>query len=347
MDREIWQQLLSLESRDITQQWYNKIHSRELNARRAKEINAAAKQSREYFRNASNSNYSVRPLLTFYGVASLSRALLLLLKRDGGEEGLTAGHGLNTVDWGGILSGDPSKGLGSIINLKIQTCSGLFSDFIRETDNRISIHVRSAGVDWRLNYDIPDQGQQISLGDLFARIPDLFKDYSTISSDIRYSSVNEMTFDHQDGFRAKVRSANFQGFKAIYEGLGYEIETNEQWSLLICNAETFEQNLPLFVHSYVQKMFGSIPSLYIAEPFHNKVAYSQLCITYMVSYYLGMLVRYYPTHWISLLQGSKGDALWPTINRAQQFVENSYPELVIEMIYDILKESESKSVEQQ
>ena len=89
MDRNIWQQLLSLESRDITQQRFRQIHSKELNARRAREINAAAKQAREYFSNAFNSNHSVRPLLTFYGVTSLSRALLLLLKADGGEEGLT------------------------------------------------------------------------------------------------------------------------------------------------------------------------------------------------------------------------------------------------------------------
>lgn len=345
MNREIWQQLLSLESRDITRQWYYKIHDRELNIRRTKEINAAAKQSREYFRNASNSNYSVRPLLTFYGVASLSRSLLLLLNRDGGEEGLAGGHGLRAVDWGEQLSGDPSIGLGLLVNLKVQTCSGLFSDFIRETKNRISMHVRSSEVDWRLNYVVPDQGKQISLGDLFARIPDLLKDYSNVSSDIRYASVNEMSFGQQNGFMAKVRNDHFGAFKDTYQNMGYKVETQEQWSTLTCDVEIFEQNLPLFIHSYVQKTFGSIPNLYIAEPFPDKCAYSQLCITYLTAYYLGMLVRYYPTHWISLLQGDKGDALWPTINRAQQFIENSYPELVIEMIYDILKESENKTNE--
>ena len=57
MNSEIWQQLLSIESRDIVTKWFYEIHSRELNARRAKEINSAAKQAREYFRNAANSNY--------------------------------------------------------------------------------------------------------------------------------------------------------------------------------------------------------------------------------------------------------------------------------------------------
>ena len=341
MNPEIWQQLLSLESSDLTRQWFSKIHGRELNTRRVKEINAAAKQSREFFRNASNSNYSVRPLLTFYGVASLSRSLLLLLKRDGGEETLAGGHGLMTVDWGKYLSGDPSIGLKGLMELKIQTSSGLFSDFVKETNNRICIHINSSGVQWGINYDVPEQGKQISLGDLFARIPDLFKDYSNITSDIRYTSVNELSFTQQDGFKAKVREEYFSNFMSVYENMGYKIQTDDKWCVLTCDAKTLEQNTPLFIHSYVNKTFGTIPDLHIAEPFQDKFAFSQLCITYMVAYYLGMLVRYYPTHWISLSQGDKGDELWPTINRAQQYIEQTYPELVIEMIYDLLKEKKN------
>jgi hypothetical protein len=45
---------------------------------------------------------------------------------------------------------------------------------------------------------------------------------------------------------------------------------------------------------------------------------------------------------MALIQSEKGDTWWATINRAQHFVEVSYPELVIELIQDILKESESK-----
>ena len=33
--------------------------------------------------------------------------------------------------------------------------------------------------------------------------------------------------------------------------------------------------------------------------------------------------------------------MWPTMNRAQQLVEQSYPELVAELIDDIVKERES------
>lgn len=329
-----------MESRDITQQWFNRIHSRKLNSRRAKEINASAKQAREFFRNAANSNYSVRPLLTFYGVASLSRALLLLLKRNGGEEGLTAGHGLETVGWRGILSGDMASGLKRIGELKIRTRAGLFSDFVKNTNNRMSIHVNSEAVDWRLSYDIPQVGIEVSVDDLFCRIPDLRKDYSNITKSAKYASINEMTFSKEKGFRVKVQTNEYSVFKGVYEGFGYAAMIEGDYTILSADFDTFDKELPMFVHTYVHKMFGSIPSLHLTEPFLGGARYSQLSLTHMTAYVLGMLARYFPTHWLALIQGDKGDIMWPTINRAQQFVEISYPELVAEMIVDILKESD-------
>ena len=80
MNTEVWQNLLSLESRDAVTAWFTQIHGRELSGRRSREIIAAARQAREFFRNSASSNFSVKPLLTFYGVASMSRSLTLLLQ---------------------------------------------------------------------------------------------------------------------------------------------------------------------------------------------------------------------------------------------------------------------------
>jgi hypothetical protein len=341
MNNEIWHQLLSIESRDIASKWFDEIHSRELNARRAKEINSAAKQAREYFRNAANSNYSVRPLLTFYGVASLSRSLLLLLKRNGGEEGLTGSHGLETVNWGTVMSGEVVNGLKNLGSLKIRTRNGLFSDFATQTNNRISIHINTSGVDCNVCYDVPESGVELTVHDLFSRIPDLQKDFSNISNSLKYTPVNEMTYSDDKGFRAKIGKKQFNAFRGYYESAGYSAVDKADWVILTADAEIFKKNIPLFIHSYIHKTFGSIPTLYISEPFQKDSRYSQLCITYMVAYVLGMLVRYYPTHWISLTQGDKGDEWWPTINRAQQFVEQSFPELVIELIGDVIKEAKN------
>ena len=93
------------------------------------------------------------------------------------------------------------------------------------------------------------------------------------------------------------------------------------------------------MHTYVNKMFGSIPNLFIVKPIHKDGRLSQLAITYALAYFLGMLTRYFPTHWVALHSGTKGDGLWPTINAAQNYVESVFPELMIELIYDALKES--------
>jgi YaaC-like protein len=59
----------------------------------------------------------------------------------------------------------------------------------------------------------------------------------------------------------------------------------------------------------------------------------------MLAYFMGMLTRYFPTHWVALHSGTKGDRLWPTISATQNYVESVFPELVIELIYDSLSES--------
>ena len=205
MNRAVWQKLLSLESRDVTQQRFEQIHSKKLNARRAREINAAARQAREYFRNGSNSDHSVRPLLTFYGVTSLSRALLLLLKADGGEEGLNQGHGIEAVKWREVMSGGNVDGLPRLNDLRVRLRSGLFSDFVKYTRNRMAMHIRSGGVDWRVFYDLPDQSEQISVEDLFSRIPDLWEDYSDVSRLRRHVGVNDLSYREDSGLKVKVK----------------------------------------------------------------------------------------------------------------------------------------------
>ena len=76
---EVWQNLRALESFDNVKIWFNRIHHKDLNSRRTNEIICAARQAREYFKNAKQADYSVRSLLTFYGIASLSRATALSL----------------------------------------------------------------------------------------------------------------------------------------------------------------------------------------------------------------------------------------------------------------------------
>lgn len=336
MQSSIWQKLLFLESHDSVIAWHQQAFSRTLSARRAKEITSAAKQAREFFRNSAESNVSVKPLLTFYGVASLSRSVALLLNPQGGESGLTQGHGITTVEWPKTLSGEISAGLAVLGELKIRTCKGLFSDVIKQTDNTLCIHIDSSAVEWRIPYDVPDLGDELTFDDLMLRLPDLNSEHKRSSQTVLYASAGSISYDLDNGFKAQVTSDNFLDFIEIYRSHGYQATQGDTSYSLSCDADNFQKKPPQFIHSYINKMFGSIPVLHIAKPLESESRYSQIAITYMLSYFLGMLSRYYPTHWTSLFSGDKGDGRWPEIYLTQKYIDLCFPELISEFLDDSL-----------
>ncbi|MBB2793839.1 UNVERIFIED_ORG: hypothetical protein GGD58_002698 [Rhizobium pisi] len=331
---------MSLESRDVVSRWYSRLHQRDLNARRAKEITAAAKQAREFFRSASESAYAVRPLLTFYGVASLSRALTLLCRREGGEEGLTRGYGLETVQWPDTLSGELAHAIANIGNLKVRTTRGLFQDLVTETNNRLPIHATSQAVDWGLDYDPVPTGQEVSLSELLDRLPDVVDQHQHLQRSVLYARVGEIKFNHAAGLSLRTSSQKLGPFKSEFIEAGFSIAESGQSAILTCDAALFDNYRPQFLHSYVHKAFGSIPQLYLVSQLAPNIRYSQIALTYVIGFLLGMLARYFPTHWTALMSGEKGDTLWPSINAAHHYVETVFPELVLELIEDSLARAE-------
>lgn len=340
MNSEAWQQLLALETRDAITSWHQKLYDRTLNARRASEITSAAKQAREFFRSARQANNSVRALLSFYGIASLSRAALLLLKPGAGEESLVASHGLSTVDWRATLGGDISTGISALDTLQIETKPGLFTDFLGQTNNQICMHVNSSAVDWRISYDLPPAKSRVSLGELFARLPDL-SSYLPPTTRSVCASVNSLECTEARGFKAKIISSQFEPFAEVFTGNGYIAVDEGTLTVLTANSETFSAHMPVFTHGFVRKTFGRIPSLHVAPPWDGGAQYSQLAMTYMLSYFLGMLTRYFPTQWNSLASGAKGDQIWPAVNAAQNYVETAFPEMLLELIQDRIAEKQA------
>lgn len=336
MDKEVWQALLALENRDIVSQWFDKIHHRQLNERRSLEIMMAAKQSREYFRNASVADYSVRPLLTFYGVASLSRSVSLLFMKTTGEPALTAGHGIETIGWPAALSGDISASLKQIKDLKIKVSSGLFSDFIQHTRNRMPVHIHGEAVDWRIDFHIPETGTELTLGDILDRLPDLSREQRVVGDEILYAAVNEIKSIDPHTLQVKALSEHASRLGPLFEKAGYSVSVADGLIVFTIPEIVLARIPPQFTHAYLDKMFNKIPRLYVVVPIETGGRYSQLGFTYMLGFMLGMLVRYFPTHWGSLIGGAKGDRFWPTINRAQRVVEETFPELIYELIMDVL-----------
>ncbi|MCV3209517.1 hypothetical protein OHD62_16880 [Mesorhizobium sp. YC-39] len=260
MDAEIWQRLLSLGSRDVVAQWFQKLHRNELNTRRAKEIIASAKQAREFFKSASDASHAVRPLLTFYGVASLGRALALLCRKNGGEEGLAKGHGLEIVAWSDQLSGELGQALAGIGNLRARTCRGLLADLVQDTNNRIAMHINSEAVDWRLDYDVPELGHEITLSDILDRLPDIRSQYAHVRRPVLFTYLNEMTYSEAAGASLKVNNQGILQFRTEFTDAGYTVADDGKTATLTCDATCFSRNTPQFLHTYVGVRLDTQPA---------------------------------------------------------------------------------------
>lgn len=340
MNPKIWHRLLYLESYDATYKRLTRLGVSNPQHHRVHEIIAAAKQAREYFRNTDASSLSVRPLLAYYGVASLSRALILLLKST--PKQLTASHGLTTIKWNEILSDNMQDSLERLGRLAVRTSRGLFADLMTHTDNRTSIHANSAGVDWHLNYGIPTVKNSLSVDDLFSRMPDLRQEYVDLGGVSRQVEIRDMRYRQHDGFRFLTAEKTSTAVLDTYLEKGYVVGEKGHIS---CSVEVFSENMPLIYHTYVNKMMDLIPLPFLVEPFPGGARYSELCLIFAASYVLGMLVRYYPSHWIALIHGEKGDSWLPTVVRAQEIVEQVYPLLVAELIEDVLAKANEQSTQ--
>ena len=121
-----WHEISRFESNDLVKIWYEKTHGKSPPADKISQINAFFKQGREYFNNAAGADMSVKPLLLYYGVLSLSRGTVLLLDISKKEESLKKKHGLEVVDWGHTLSG----GIKNVLELKIKATDGTFRELV-------------------------------------------------------------------------------------------------------------------------------------------------------------------------------------------------------------------------
>ena len=64
------------------------------------------------------------------------------------------------------------------------------------------MHVRSSAVDWKLDYDQPPLGLEISLEALFLIVPDLSRIAPNTTDSPFLASISEMSYTDEGGFSA-------------------------------------------------------------------------------------------------------------------------------------------------
>lgn len=337
-ERQVWEALSVFESHDYVGKWYKARHGRELNAARTREIISCFTQGREYFASAKVAASSVRPLLLYYGALSLSRGVILLLDPTKREASLKPSHGLEVVDWTNTLAG----GIGKVLDLGIRATSGTFSELATATGNlqftgwwsapTMSLgqyHVRLA------NPKFCSDGSVITLDDL-------------VSRDHRFLALYEITTGRKGRVHLSEIVADAAGIEISIFPVGGAfdrevVETKFGWpSGTVVQERPSAKRLP--IPNFTVQLAGAdlnalkplLPAtqytkgdgMFVLQDFANGDRLSELLRTFLLSYFLGMLVRYFPSRWIALLRNEKGDAAQPMLMAAVNAIEHDLPQLV-------------------
>jgi YaaC-like Protein len=319
-------QLLALcRSYDFVQRSYRKLHSRSLNARRTREITACFRQGNFYIISGMDADLSVRPIILYYAILSLSRGIVLLLNSEKNEESLSSSHGLESVGWHDVLYKP-----GDIGTLAVRTSSGTFVECMEATQNIVITRGLTALRRMYINVKKPAKSRIVSFDDLLSRIADL--------RDIFFDATGK----HPNNFHAKLwfyenrehscRILRPDGFKYV----PYKEDILQKIKMVFRDYQ-LHFDVPLVIDVHGDQVFPPIVGDQVIIPFDDGSCLSNVLTGIAASYILSMLARYYPTRWVSLITNEKGDTYAPVLEALVEYLSNKFPEEMIEYLMFLLE----------
>lgn len=320
-----WNKLLEYETRDLVERYIKTKYDREASARQVLEITSCFIQAREYFINSQRSNISVRPLLQYYGVLTMSRGLILILNPTQSESSLKPSHGLETKNW---LENLTKK---KFADLKISIANGTFLELINATKNRSYFKNNSSAVSWHIDFEIPKAGSEIKLEELIRTLSDLSEEFETWTQQKLYFAQLS-TFKHlkdSNEFEYSVGSPINSSQDLI------NIFPKEQFGELVFDSlkvKTSASIIPQFSQRFRDSFNSGIGEIVLTKSINKDLRLNTLSQFFALSYFMGMLSRYYPSVWMSLSRSEKGDAIYPLFIKAMEFIDESYPLTVLEFL---------------
>lgn len=337
-----WERLSLYESRDLLSRFYQKRHGGELSAEKAYEIIAHLAQGRGFFASARQSSELVRPLLLYYGVLALSRGLILFLDIRSRECSLPGSHGIEAVSWQ-----NAPGGIDQLPNLSLKITGGTFGALSKVTSNveRCLIHTTSMSAP--PHYPLSRAGTTtintpatISIKMVLERLPDLSTIFTTTfgSSPKCYQAiVFFLTEDTQTDVYILETELGLPGADDIRSAIA--LPADVPFSTLDGVGPYKVKNIFYRInHSSLSELLAKLPPIksdregntYVVEPLPDGLDLSSLSLLYLIAYSMGMLARYYPSKWLSLLNSNKGDFAFPLLKAATTFVEERFPQLVLQ-----------------
>lgn len=321
-----WYALREFETHDITSHSYKSRHGLELSTTKAREVSSNFVQAREYFNSASRADFTVRPLLLYYGVASLSRGVTLFLATDKRETSLRPSHGLETCEWGQELS----RGLHAIGTLRVRVSKGLFHDLLVATNNKFYFRHNSSKVNCSLGADIPPVGSEFGLQEITARIPAVSDQYFAWTRNPSSSIVPEaLQKDTAKGlYQITVPKREAEEIESVFPSENFPGRSVvEDGNITIVELDNADG---LF---FAQRVgWWSIGDIVLYRPLQSQLYVSPLAACFIISFILGMLCRYFPATWINSARTEKGDAFYPLATVLLDWIEEVFPAMVVDLL---------------
>ena len=342
MTNQEWHNISRFESYDLAKSWYQQTHQRQMNAAKTKQVNAFFIQGREYFKSASSSDISVKPLLLYYGVLSLSRGAILLRNADKKGESLDQSHGLKGVNWRGTMSG----GIKNILDLGIQAEGGTFLELVESIPNVHQAHYfnhqsKSKAV---LQHNLGDikfctTRELLTLGDMLSRLKQTMHSFQEITGMApKWFPTTVTTYAAETHFLLFTKPPD-EVLKLVDQRSVTIQPMPKEWPNLIT---PIPKHGLVFRHQAGAAHQSKFPMFHdtggpealmtgIAD-FPNGDKLNEFFKLYLTSFILGTLARYYPSEWMSLQSGSLGDFSRPLIFQAIEAIESEFPTELSEQI---------------
>ncbi|MEK5065670.1 YaaC family protein [Cytobacillus sp. FSL R5-0596] len=339
----VWEKLYLYESQDLIARLFQEKHARGLSSKKAKEIISHFVQGREYFKSAKQSAEVVRPLLLYYGVLSLSRGLILFLDAKSSESSLKSGHGIGVHQWNETLA----KGLDQLTNVMVKFNKGTFSELLTVTRNSERWRVNTAPFpssflgETNLELDLKE-GFSITLDDILSRIPELSESYTDVFNKLPNCyeanifildenthtdiSLVETTKGMPDEAEIRKMFNISRDVTFTYRNQSHFLPNLSHMEFRINHQNKFELENKL---PHIKNIVNN-HNCYIIAPLEDGIRFSSLMTLFILSYFTGMLVRYYPSQWQSLINRSKGDIAFPILIKAINLLEEKFPSLIID-----------------
>ena len=334
MSSQDWHSISRFESYDLARSWYQQTHHRQMNAAKTRQVNAFFIQGREYFKSASSSDMSVKPLLLYYGVLSLSRGAILLRNDSKKGESLAQSHGLKGPGWRGTLSG----GIKNILDLEIQSERGTFLELAESIPNVHQTHYYShrakskAVLDHNLGEIEFCTAGHLTLGDLLSRLKQTMHAFQEVTGrDPKWFPTIVTTYAAETHFLlftkpphevlrlVDQRSVTIQPMPRGWPNITTPIP---QHGLVFRHQadDAHKSRFPLF-----DETEGNGGMMDGIADFPNGDKLNEFFKLYLTSFILGTLARYYPSEWMEVLTGAPGDFSRPLIFQAIEAIEAEFP----------------------